>query len=122
MLDAKIIPQLQIFKDFCDNPNKEIETGIKYISKLLGVELTRSPSTDVLDDNGKVQKLKAVPRDLKEVINDAFLQGGFVTKLIILPHILAYMVRFVQTWNGHIYTGFFGAGWLVDDDTEPTAT
>ena len=67
----------------------------------------QTPQTYLSNDNKKEQQQKVVSRDLKVVINSGLLQDVFTVNSLILPHMFACMVRFVQTQKDHIYTVVF---------------
>ena len=56
-------------------------------------ELTKSISTN----DKKGYKKKQVQRDLKEVLNAVLLQGNLTNRLLLLLHVVACMIFFVQT-------------------------
>jgi hypothetical protein len=118
--DVNVLPRLQVFHLHYTKPSNE-QNGIKSIVKWLGEDLTKNrimyPQYDT-----KSQKQKSVPRDLKEAISCALLQSKFGAKSLILPRILAWMVRFCQKSGERCMDDegelVFDIGWLVDNNTE----
>ena len=77
-------------------------------------ELTKSPPTN----NKKGYKKKQVQRDLKEVLNAVLLQDNLTNRSLLLPHVMACMIHFVQSYDQRIpITGVFEVGWLVENNT-----
>jgi len=90
----------------------------------IGKELTKPvPSNTPMDEKRKsktkTSKHKAVPRDMNELLKTVLLQDGIYIKLLLLPHVMACIVRFMQTYDMRIDTPVFKVGYLVDNRTMP---
>ncbi len=96
---VNIIPQLQNFQNFYDNPDNNTKDEILCMTKWIVAEPTKFQPTNAANEHKKNEKVKVVSRDLKEVLNFVLLQEGLNHKPLILPHVVACMIRFVQTWD-----------------------
>ncbi len=84
------------------------------MAQWIGEELTKSPPTNYK----KGYKKKKVQRDLKEVLNAVLLQDNLTNRLLLLPHVVACMIRFVQTYEQRTQTpGVFEVTLLVNNNT-----
>lgn len=109
-----ITPQLEMFGKFYTKRDNNVKKDIKGTAKWIGEQLTKSPPTT--DKNG--YKKKAVPRDLNELINTVLLQEDLKKPSLLLPHVVACMIRFVQTYDERAPgPGVFEVGWFVDNNT-----
>ncbi len=69
------------------------------MTKWIGVEINKFQCTNIANEQKKNEKVKAVPRDLEEVLNFVLLQEGLNQKSLLLPHIVTCMVCSVKIVN-----------------------
>ena len=120
LIDINIIPQLKTFDDCYNQDQHNKKREIRRIIKWIGEELIKpAPHSAPIKDK-KDLKLKAVPRDVMELLLTALLQEGLNNKSLLLPHVAACMVRFVQTYDRRVENPVFYVGYLVDNSTSPT--
>ena len=123
LVDINIIPKLEFFNDSYNknqNKNKEIKGMVKWI----GEELIKLAPTSTLIEDKKDSKPKApklVPRDVNELLLTSLVQEGQKNKSLLLPHVVACMIRFVQTYDMRIESPVFSVGYLVDNGSLPTS-
>ena len=121
LIDINIIPQLKTFDDCYNKEQDKKKQEIRRIVRWIGEELMKpAPHSAPIEDK-KDSKLKAVPRDVMELLLTALLQEGLNNKSLLLPHVVACMVRFVQTYDLRVDYPVFDVGYLVDNSTSPTA-
>ena len=96
------------------------------MARWIGKELTKPvPSNTPMDEKRKsktkASKPKAVPRDMIELLKTVLLQDGLYNTSLLLPHVVACIVRFVQTYDIRIDIPVFKVSYLADNTTMPTA-
>jgi len=109
LVDINIIPKLEFFNDSYNknqNKNKEIKGMVKWIGEeLIKLAPTSTPIEDKKDSKPKAPKL--VPRDVNELLLTSLVQEGQKNKSLLLPHVVACMIRFVQTYDMRIESPVF---------------